>query len=86
MGMKHVITDLTTGAVTMEDIPPDVDPREWMRQRMDDCPLCKEARARGEVPQPGDMDLLREVMAHAARRPRVSMRRPRWRTLKRHAR
>jgi hypothetical protein len=87
MGMKHVVTDLTTGKIIkMEDIPPDVDVREHLRQQMDDCPLCKEARARGEVPHEVDMELVREVMDRAARRQRVSMRRPRWRTLKRHAR
>jgi hypothetical protein len=87
MGMKHVVTDLTTGKIIeMEDIPADVDVREHLRQQMDDCPLCKEARARGEVPQWGDMELLREVMDRAERRQRLSRRRPRWRTLKRHAR
>jgi hypothetical protein len=86
MGMKHTVTDLTTGKITIEDIPAGVDPREWMRQRMDDCPLCKEARARGEVPHDVDIELVREVMDRAARRQRLSMRRPRWRTLKRHAR
>ncbi len=83
MGMKHVINDLTTGEVTMEEIPADVDPREWLRQRMDDCPLCKEARARGEVPQFGDMESLHEVMKQVARSPRERWRRPRWRSLKR---
>jgi len=86
MGMKHMITDLTTGEVKVEDIPPDVDPREWIRQQMDDCPLCKEARARGEVPQFHDGALLRDAMDRATRRPSRFMRRPRWRSLKRHVR
>lgn len=87
MGMKHVISDLKTGEIIeIEDIPADVDPREWLRQQMDDCPLCKEARARGEVPLFGDGELLHEAMQTAARRQRLSMRRPRWRALKRHAR
>lgn len=89
MGRKHVVTDLTTGKIIkMEDIPTDVDPREHIRQQMDDCPLCKEARAHGEVPQFGDGELLRTVLESVARRRQrhTSMRRPRWRTLKRHAR
>lgn len=86
MGMKHVVTDLTTGEITIEDIPPGVDPREWMRQQMDDCPLCKEARARGEVPLFGDMESLHAGMKQGARRQRIFGRRPRWRSLKRRAR
>lgn len=92
MGMKHVITDLTTGETKIEDMPADVDPREYLRQQMDDCPLCKEARARGEVPQFGDAETLRAIMEDVARshqasirRPRPWMRRPRWRDLKRKA-
>lgn len=86
MGMKHVVTDLTGNIIKVEDMPSDVDVREHIRQQMDDCPLCKEARARGEVPQFFDGELLREAIDRAARRQRLSMRRPRWRTLKRHVR
>jgi hypothetical protein len=86
MTMKHAVTDLITGKVTIEDIPPGVDPKEWMRQRMDDCPLCQEARARGEVPVFGDPEQLRNVMENVARRQRMAARRPRWRTLKRKVR
>lgn len=84
--MKHVVTNLITGEIEIEDIPAGVDPHEYMLQQMDDCPLCKEARARGEVAQLGDMELLREVTARIARRRRFSSRRPRWRTLKRNGR
>ena len=81
MGMKHTVTDLTTGEVKIEDIPDGVDPREWMRMRMDDCPLCQEARARGEIPYVASREELRRINGGAPRRQRWQ--RPRWRTLKR---
>jgi hypothetical protein len=86
MGMKHVVTDLTTGKIIkMEDIPAGVDPNEHIRQQMDDCPLCKEARARGEVPRVYDREMVQALIEDAVPRP-LFKRRPRWRNLKRYAR
>lgn len=84
MGMKHVVTDLTTGEIIkIEDIPADVDPQEHFRQQMDDCPLCKEARARGEVPITFTAEEIRRAVADARHERRSAWRRPRWRELKR---
>jgi hypothetical protein len=46
----HFITNFETGEVTQQEIPEGVDAREFMQQQLDDCPLCQQARARGEQP------------------------------------
>jgi len=77
---KHIVFDMRTGEVIkVEEIPADVDPREWMRKAVHDCPECRAAMERGEVPQFGTFDPELELPPP---RPRF-WRRPRWRTLKR---
>jgi hypothetical protein len=87
MTMKHVITDLTGTILEIEDIPAGVDPLEHMQRKMDDCPLCQEARARGEVPRFATPSMVRELNDDLARQRLAALRRrPRWRDLKRKAR
>jgi hypothetical protein len=75
---KIMIPDAPGFETTIEPIPEGVDPMEFLEQQMDDCPLCREARARGEVPT----IRLGEELPHA--RPRNKfLKRPRWRTMKR---
>jgi Zn-finger nucleic acid-binding protein len=86
MGMKHVITDMKTGKILkMEDVPADVDLEAYLKQQVHDCPECRAAWDRGERPKIVTRAELDNEL-RAARRQRVSLRRPRWRTLKRHAR
>jgi hypothetical protein len=86
MGMKHVVTDMRTGEITkIEDIPADVDIDAYLRQQVHDCPECRAAWERGERPHVVTRRELDEILRDA-RRQRVLSRRPRWRTLKRHAR
>jgi hypothetical protein len=73
----HMVTNLETGAVTHEEIPDGVDPTQFMKERMDDCPLCKIARERGELPIIGTGPL--PTMSRPKRWPRPA----RWRTRKR---
>lgn len=65
--------------ILIEAIPDGVDPLEYMRQAMDDCPLCQEARARGEIPQ---TFVTLPIPHEPVPRYRFA-RRPRWRTRKR---
>ncbi|HEY5944096.1 MAG TPA: hypothetical protein VIV40_01330 [Kofleriaceae bacterium] len=77
---KHVMIDLKTGETKIEDMREEVSPREALEQIMHDCPECRAARARGEVPTFGDGDplpVLRDV---------IRDRRPRWRDIKRRVR
>ena len=64
----------------IEPVPEGVDPIEFLKQQMDDCPLCREARARGEVPEIHSGEALRTGVH---RRRNTFPRRPRWRTFKR---
>jgi hypothetical protein len=69
---QHMVTEMFDD-ITIEPVPDGVDPEEFLRRQMDDCPLCQEARARGEIPQ---------VVTVPQRRTRFP-RPPRWRTRKR---
>jgi hypothetical protein len=77
---KTIIRDVPGVEITIEPIPEGVDPMELIKAQMDDCPLCREARARGEVPE---FRTGEQVMAHARRQRYKFPKRPRWRTLKR---
>jgi hypothetical protein len=57
----HLVTNFETGEITQQEIPEGVDPRKFMEQQIDDCPLCQEARARGELPiiQSGPLPTMR---------------------------
>jgi hypothetical protein len=69
---------------TVQAVPAGMDPKELLEQQMDDCPLCLEARARGEVPEihvaGGD-----ELIGRIRRPTKPFPQRPRWRMLKRRA-
>jgi len=84
--MKHVVIDRSTGSiVSVEEMPADIDPREYLRKAVADCPECAAAMARGEVPQLGhgpEMQAALDEMMSTARRT-VFGRRPRWRDVKR---
>jgi hypothetical protein len=60
-----------------------MDPREFLQQQMDDCPLCREARARGEEPS---IHVGPDVTSRISRPTKPFPKRPRWRTMKRRAR
>jgi hypothetical protein len=82
--LKHVVIDRTTGRVlSVEDDPgaTDIDPQEYIRRKLHDCPECRAAMARGERPQFVSAEDLAEAVERA--RPRGFARRPRWRTFKR---
>lgn len=70
---KHITFDRSGAVISVEPIPDGVDPAEFMRQQMDDCPLCREARARGEEPiimqpdTPPDANETRQARRHRAR-------------------
>lgn len=81
--LKHVVIDRTTGRVlSVEDEPgaTDIDPQAYIRGKLHDCPECRAAMARGEVPQIVGPEEIAEAV-EAARR-RGFARRPRWRTFK----
>ena len=72
--------DKTTGKATIEDIPAHLahlEGQELMEALVDDCPECRAARERGEVPTFGIGDEFRDL---------IRGRRPRWRNLKRYVR
>lgn len=71
MKRYHVVSSPEQG-VTMQEIPAGIDPKAFLEDAMDDCPLCQEARARGEKPL---------VMSLPRKGPFA--RRSRWRTRKR---
>jgi hypothetical protein len=51
MKKHHAVFDRTTGElISMEPIPDDVDPIEFFRRQIHDCPECRAARERGETP------------------------------------
>lgn len=79
---KHVVTDLSGRVIRVEDMPDDIDVREHLRRAMHDCPDCRAAMERGEVPQFGTGAEL-EALATAMPRKPLFPRRPRWRDLKR---
>ena len=82
-GMKNnkmIISDVPGFETSIEPIPESIDPMEFLKQQMDDCPLCREARARGEVPE---IHTGAELMAKLPPQRRKFLRRPRWRTMKR---
>lgn len=94
MSNKHVIRSHGVETV-IERVPDGVDPAEFFRQQIDNCPLCQEARARGEEPQvhagtgwPTASDgniysmTTRPIDQPSRRRP-LFAKRPRWRTMKR---
>ena len=82
--MKHVVIDRFTGRVVKEEeMPSDIDPREFLRQQMADCPECAAALARGERPQFGHGPEIEAALADSIARRTVFGRRPRWRDLKR---
>ena len=58
--------------------------RAALEKAMDDCPDCRAARARGEVPIFGDEFPVADAEPLARRSP--FLRRPRWRTMKSAAR
>jgi hypothetical protein len=75
---KHAKTDLTTGEMTIEDVPEHLaklPPNEMIEAIIHDCPECRAERARGEQP----------LLMQPARRDVIRDRRPRWRKLKRRA-
>ena len=94
MSNKHVFR--SDGFETiLEPVPDGVDPQEFFQQQIDNCQLCQEARARGEIPEihsivewPADSDAARVVMTtelsdqRRDRKP-LFVKRPRWRTMKR---
>lgn len=69
--------------ITIEPVPAELahlPPAEMLERLMDDCPECRAARARGEVPT------IVELTPQPAKRDVIRHRRPRWRTLKHRAR
>jgi len=68
---------------TIEAVPAGMDPMEFLKQQMDDCPLCREARARGEEPS---IHVGEELLGRISRPTKPFPQRPRWRTMKRRAR
>ena len=81
-GMKNKITisDVPGIETTIEPIPEGVDPVAFLKQQMDDCPLCREARARGEVPEIHSGEELAAMVRRS--RPSRFAKRPRWRAMK----
>jgi Zn-finger nucleic acid-binding protein len=76
MKRKHVVIDRTTGQIVrVTDMDPNLDPVEALVREIHDCPECRAAIERGEVPQIFNVE-------NAAPPPRFA-RRPRWRTFKR---
>jgi hypothetical protein len=76
---KHIVTDLMGNVLKVEDMPTDIDPAEYLRQQVHDCPECRAALERGEKPiwaTPADLELVNR------RRPRRD-KPDRWRKRKR---
>jgi hypothetical protein len=67
---------------TIQAVPAGADPMDFLRQQMDDCPLCREARARGEV---AEIHIGETPIRTISRPNKPFPQRPRWRTLKRRA-
>ena len=84
MPKEVIFQDPITGTIVeIEPIPPDVDPREFMRQRMQDCPECQAALARGEQPTFGDHHDLEQLVERRRAGHDVLGKKRRWRDLKR---
>jgi hypothetical protein len=65
--------------IEIEEIPPGIDPAEFVRRKIAECPECQAAIARGETPEIiHAVDLTRE---QRQRHP-LFARRPRWRKVK----
>jgi hypothetical protein len=80
MSKRFTITAGPDIATIIEPIPDGVDATEFLRQQIDNCPLCQEARARGEVPVIHSGE---ELTAMIRPRRNTLYKRPRWRTTKR---
>jgi hypothetical protein len=75
--------DVPFDDITIEPVPAELahlPPAEMLERLMHDCPECRAARARGEVPK------IVAVPPLPAKRDVIRDRRPRWRSLKRRAR
>jgi hypothetical protein len=77
---KSTIAGIET---TVEAVPAGMDPTEFLKQQMDDCPLCRELRARGEEPS---FHIGADLESRISRPTKPFPQRPRWRTMKRRAR
>lgn len=66
---------------TIEPVPAGIDPMAFLKQQMDDCPPCRDARTRGEAPEihVGEPVVARRISAPTKPFPQ----RPRWRNMKR---
>jgi len=75
MHFKHIVIDTRTGETKVEPMKATnaADAQAEMQSAMDDCPLCQDDRALGELPK-------------VVRTPFGMRWRPRWRELKRRVR